>query len=85
MTLALFPEIILEYILESEYSTKTKEVMVRFFIESRPGVSGGEVTWEQMARHLDIRTLAFYGVTHAFVLWGRLPLEECVNIARFLL
>ena len=57
---------------------------VRYFIQSRPGVKGGEVTWEQMARRLDIRTLAFYGVTHAFVLWGRLPLEECVNIARFL-
>ena len=61
-----------------------QKAMVRFFIESRPGVSGGEVTWEQMARHLDIRTLAFYSVTHAFVLWGRLQIEECVDIARFL-
>ena len=65
-------------------STKTKEVMVRFFIQSRPGVSGGEVTWEQMARHLDIRTLRFYSSTRAYVLWGRLRLEECVEIARFL-
>ena len=63
---------------------KQKKVMVRFFIQSRPGVKGGLVTWEQMARHLDIRTLAIYRGAHAYVLWGRLPLEECVEIARFL-
>ena len=57
--------------------------MPRYFIESRPGVVGGEVSWEQMARHLDIRTLALSRFTRAYVLWGRLPLEECVGIARF--
>ena len=63
---------------------ETKKVMVRFFIESRPGVVVGEVSWEQTARHLDLRTLAFYGSTHAYVRWGRLPQEEVVAVARYL-
>ena len=70
--------------LQQSHRDKTKKGMPRYFIESRPGVKGGEVTWEQMARHLDIRTLAFYHQTHVAVLFGRLTLELCVNIARFL-
>ena len=69
--------------LQQSHRDKTKEVMaVRYFIQSRPGVSGGEVTWEQMARHLDIRTLQC--VEGAFVLWGRLQLEDVVAVARCL-
>ena len=57
---------------------------MRYFIQNRPGISGGEVSWERMARRLDIRTLAFYRGTHAYVLWARLPLEDVVEVARYL-
>ena len=55
----------------------------RFFIQPRAGVKGGEVTWEQMARHLDLRTIAYYSNT-AYVLWGCLSLEDVVTVGRFL-
>ncbi len=54
--------------------------MPRYFIQGR-----GEVTFPQMARHLDIRTLAFYRGTQAFILSGRLSLEDVVVVACFLL
>ncbi len=62
---------------------RKKGVGPHYFTQTRPGVVGGEVTWDQMARHLDIRTLAFYSNT-TFVLWGRLPLEDVVAVARYL-
>ena len=55
----------------------------RFFIQPRAGVKGGEVSWEQMARHLDLRTLAFYSDI-VYVLWGCLSVEHVVAVARFL-
>ena len=55
----------------------------RYFIQSRVGVKGAEASWPQMARRLDLRTLACYSNT-AYVLWGWLSLEDVVTVARFL-
>ena len=32
---------------------------VGYYIASRPGVRGGKVSWAQMARWLDVRTLSY--------------------------
>lgn len=56
-----------------------------FYIASRPGVQGGEVTWEQMARHLDIRTLGYqYKQDSLWVLFGRLGLDEVHHIRGYI-
>ena len=60
-----------------------ENTIIRYFIESRPGVRGGEVSWARMARHLDLRTLAFYKAP-VYVLYMIFSVEECIEIARFM-
>ena len=54
--------------------------VIRYYSATR----GREVTWEEMARLLDLRTAAYRG-PNAWVLLGTIEIAEVVRIADFLL
>lgn len=60
------------------------ELMPGFYIASRQGIRGGAVTWKQMERHLDVRTLGYqYRADSLWVLFGKLGLDDLHRIREF--
>ena len=58
---------------------------VGYYIASRPGVRGGKVSWAQMARWLNVRTLGYqYKQDSLWVLFGRLGLDELYHVREYL-
>ena len=59
-------------------------VPVGYYIAPRRGLRGGKVTWEQMARWLDVRTLRHrHQRDSLWVLFGRLGLDELNHVKEF--
>ena len=57
----------------------TEDAKIRYYSATR----GREVTWEEMARLLDLRDAAYRG-SNAWVLLGGIEIGEVLRIADFL-
>ena len=59
-------------------------VSIGYYIAPRPGVRGGKVSWAEMERWLDVRTLGYqYKQDSLWVLFGRLGLDELYHVKEF--
>ena len=57
----------------------TEDAKIRYYSATR----GREVTWEEMARLLDLRDAAYRG-SNAWVFLGRIEIGEVIRIADFI-